>query len=127
MLGCVRASIMKRDIGAELSLSPVIIYPLITCSSPLLSQGHWHRGCLSPRRFFGVKQWFLALSPSLLMAYKQMLMFSLVFFKVLIIHRSQVLQLQRVSSGVKTLITALAQHREIIYFANTRKIPVGWD
>lgn len=33
----------------------------------------------------------------------------------------------RVSSGVKTLITALAKHRKIIYFTNTQKIQAGWD
>lgn len=33
----------------------------------------------------------------------------------------------RFSSEMKTLITALTKHREIIYFTNTQKIQARWD
>lgn len=64
---------------------------------------------------------------SLLVAYKQMLMFPLVFLGVHYSSLTGPAIAVRVSSGVKTLITALAKHTEIIYFTNTQKILPGWD
>lgn len=52
------------------------------------------------------------------------------FFFFLHVHYSSLAGTEiamRVSSGVKTLITALAKHRKIIYFTNTQKIQAGWD
>lgn len=61
------------------------------------------------------------------MAHKQMLMFSLVFLGVHYSSLTGPAIAVRVSSAAKTLITALAKHREIIYFTNTQKILPGWD
>lgn len=146
---------MNRDIVQSPSVErraaylAAIIYPLIRSRSPRL---HWAlrleegRGAVqgrdkvsvSPRSFFGgfnpsTGQTLVVTVDhdpgfSLPMSSKQMLIFCVFFFSG--VHYSSLAGTEiamRVSSGVKTLITALAKHGKIIYFTNTQKMQAGWD
>lgn len=106
-------------------------YHLPTYHTPGAGTGGLGPGFLLPEQLFWGQTAVLGVEPSrafsLLMAHKQMLMFSLVFSGVHYSSLAGPAVAVRVSSGVKALITALAEHREIIYFTNTQKILAGWD
>lgn len=142
---------MNHDIvqspGVERSAAylAAIIYPLIMIRSPCLrvlqlEEGRGTvQGCdkvsVLLRIFFGGVNPSMGQTVvltvdcnpafSLPMSYKQMPIFFFLGVHYSLLAGTEIAM--RVSSGVKTLITALAKHRKIIYFTNMQKIQTGWD